>query len=68
LAATKRLRKLLASAVSSGKGKSKDERLCLCSSTRIASIALVTESTLLSRNLRDFRQVPDLSVEDWTKP
>jgi len=34
---------------------------------RSASIALVTESTLLSRNLRDFRQVPDLAVEDWTK-
>lgn len=33
---------------------------------RIASIALVTESTLLSRNLRDFHLVPDLSVEDWT--
>lgn len=33
---------------------------------RIASIALVTGSTLLSRNLRDFRQVPDLMVEDWT--
>jgi tRNA(fMet)-specific endonuclease VapC len=35
---------------------------------RIASIALVTGSTLLSRNLRDFRQVPDLIVEDWTGP
>ncbi|MCI0456351.1 MAG: type II toxin-antitoxin system VapC family toxin [Gemmataceae bacterium] len=33
---------------------------------RIASIAVVTDSTLLSRNLRDFRQVPGLSVEDWT--
>ena len=33
---------------------------------RIASIALVTDSTLLSRNLRDFRQVPGLVVEDWT--
>lgn len=33
---------------------------------RIACIALATGSTLLSRNLRDFRQVPDLQVEDWT--
>ena len=33
---------------------------------RIASIALVTDSTRLSRNLRDFRQVPELMVEDWT--
>jgi tRNA(fMet)-specific endonuclease VapC len=35
---------------------------------RIASIALATDSTLLSRNLRDFRQVPGLCVEDWTIP
>jgi tRNA(fMet)-specific endonuclease VapC len=33
---------------------------------RIASIALATNSTLLSRNLRDFRRVPGLTVEDWT--
>ncbi len=33
---------------------------------RIASVALTTNSVLLSRNLRDFRRVPDLSVEDWT--
>jgi tRNA(fMet)-specific endonuclease VapC len=33
---------------------------------RIAGIAVTTNSTLLSRNLRDFRQAPGLSVEDWT--
>ena len=34
---------------------------------RIPSGALVTDATLLSRNLRDFRQIPALSVEDWTR-
>lgn len=33
---------------------------------RIASIALATGSILLTRNLRDFRKVPDLTAEDWT--
>jgi tRNA(fMet)-specific endonuclease VapC len=32
---------------------------------KIASIALAHSATLLSANLRDFRQVPDLTVEDW---
>jgi tRNA(fMet)-specific endonuclease VapC len=33
---------------------------------RIASIALARGMTVLTRNLRDFRQVPGLTVDDWT--
>ena len=33
---------------------------------KIASIVLSRDATLLSRNLEDFSQVPDLHVEDWT--
>jgi tRNA(fMet)-specific endonuclease VapC len=32
---------------------------------RIAAIALKHDLTILSRNTRDSRKVPDLSVEDW---
>jgi tRNA(fMet)-specific endonuclease VapC len=32
---------------------------------KIASIVLIHQATLLSANLRDFRQVPGLLVEDW---
>ena len=34
---------------------------------KIASIALDERALLLSRNLRDFRRVPNLRVEDWTQ-
>ena len=33
--------------------------------SNIASIVLAHEATLLSGNLRDFQQVPNLRVEDW---
>ena len=33
---------------------------------KIAAIVLSREAILLSRNLADFRQVPDLQTEDWT--
>lgn len=32
---------------------------------KIASIALTQNALLLTANLRDFRQVPGLQVEDW---
>jgi tRNA(fMet)-specific endonuclease VapC len=32
----------------------------------IASIVLANEMTLLTRNTRDFRNVPNLSIEDWS--
>jgi tRNA(fMet)-specific endonuclease VapC len=34
---------------------------------KIAAIVLVRRAVLLSRNARDFRQIPGLTVEDWTK-
>jgi tRNA(fMet)-specific endonuclease VapC len=35
---------------------------------KIAAIALANDATLLSRNAQDFRHVPRLRVENWTKP
>lgn len=34
---------------------------------KIASIAIANDAILVSRNLSDFLQVPNLSVQDWTK-
>lgn len=33
---------------------------------KIAAIALVQQAILLTRNVSDFRDVPNLQVEDWT--
>jgi tRNA(fMet)-specific endonuclease VapC len=35
---------------------------------KIAAIALANNAKLLSRNIADYRKVPDLQVEDWTLP
>ena len=35
---------------------------------RIAAIAVARKMTVLTRNVSDFRRVPELKVEDWTLP
>ena len=34
---------------------------------RIGAIALTYDARVISRNLRDFREIPHLRVEDWTR-
>ena len=34
---------------------------------KIASIAISGKAILVSRNLKDFEEVPNLVVNDWTK-
>ena len=34
---------------------------------KIASIAIANKAILISRNLKDFERVPDLTVYDWTR-
>jgi tRNA(fMet)-specific endonuclease VapC len=45
----------------------KQFRRLQASDLKAASIALANQATLVTRNLRDFRQIPGLTVEDWTK-
>jgi tRNA(fMet)-specific endonuclease VapC len=43
----------------------KAHRRLATSDLKIAGIVLVHDAILLSRNLRDFKQIPGLKVEDW---
>ena len=55
-----------AAAVQSQQLKHLQRRIGLAD-VRIAAIALTRQALLLSRNLTDFRLVPGLNVEDWTR-
>ena len=33
---------------------------------KIAAIAIANQATLLTRNTKDFGQIPNLQIEDWT--
>jgi len=35
---------------------------------KIAAITLSLDATLITRNLQHFKRIPNLRVEDWTKP
>ena len=54
-----------------GRAASEFQRLCKLRlrigtmDLKIAAIALAFDSTLLTRNVRDFRKVPGLRFEDW---